>query len=64
VVFSTATLLTTLPPSAKAGIKKMRLYGRRKRSINEVEAEEDIIFELPKLLPTRPLEIWNTATIV
>jgi hypothetical protein len=45
------------PLSAKAGIKKMRLYRRKKRSIDEVEAEEDVTLELPKLPPTRPLEI-------
>ena len=50
------------PPSAKAGIKKIRLYRKKKRSINEVE--EDDTLELPKLPPTRPLEIWNTAATV
>jgi hypothetical protein len=48
------------PPSAKAGIKKMRSYGRKKRSIDEVEAE-DVTLELPKLPPTRPSEIWDTT---
>ena len=52
------------PPSAIAGIKKMRSYGRKKRSIDKVEAEEDVTLELPKLPPTRPLEIWNTAATV
>jgi hypothetical protein len=52
------------PPSAKAGIKKMRSYGRKKRSINKVEAEEDDTLKLPKLPPTRLLDIWNTAATV
>jgi hypothetical protein len=52
------------PLSAKAGIKKMRSYRRKKRSIDEVEAEEDVTLMLPKLPPTRPLEIWNTAATV
>jgi hypothetical protein len=43
------------PPSAKAGIKKMRSYGKKKRSIDE--AEEDDTLELPRLPPTRPSEI-------
>ena len=51
------------PPSAKAGIKKMRSYRRKKRSIDEVEAENNTL-ELPKLLPTRPSDIWNTAATV
>ena len=50
------------PPSAKAGIKKMRSYGKKKRSIDEVE--EDDTLELPRLPPTRPLEIWNTAATI
>lgn len=50
------------PVSAKAGIKKMRSYGKRKRSIEEVEADDTL--ELPALPPTRPQEIWNTAATV
>jgi hypothetical protein len=50
------------PPSAKARIKKMRSYRKKKRSINKVE--EDDTLELPRLLPTRSLEIWNTAAAV
>lgn len=50
------------PPSAKAGIKKMRSYGKKKRSIDEVE--EDDTLKLPRLPPTRPSEIWNTAATV
>ena len=37
----------------------MRSYGKKKRSIEEVEAEESL--DLPPLLPTRPDEVWNTA---
>jgi hypothetical protein len=47
------------PVSCKAGIKKMRAYGKRKRSIEEVEAEDTL--DLPPLPPTRPNEVWNTA---
>jgi hypothetical protein len=47
------------PVSCKAGIKKMRLYGKKKRSIEEVEVEESL--DLPPLLPTRPDKVWNTA---
>ena len=48
------------PVSARAGIKKIRAYGKKKRSVNEIEAEaeaqkDDV--ELPKLPPTRPNEI-------
>ena len=52
------------PLSATAGIKKIRLYRRKKRLIDKVEAEEDVTLELPKLPPTRPLEMWNTAATV
>jgi hypothetical protein len=45
------------PLSTKAGIKKMRSYDKKKRTNDEVEAEEDAALELPKLPPTRPLEI-------
>jgi hypothetical protein len=48
------------PVSCKAGIKKIRSYRKNKRSIEEVEAEESL--DLPPLLPTRPDEVWNTAT--
>ena len=50
------------PPSTKAGIKKIQSYGKKKRSIDEVE--EDKTLELPRLPPTRPSEIWNTAATV
>lgn len=49
------------PLSAKAGIKKMRSYQKKKRTIDEVE-EDDL--ELPALPPTRPIDIWNTAATV
>jgi hypothetical protein len=48
------------PVNYKAGIKKMRSYGKKKRSIEEVEAEDSL--DLPPLLPTRPDEVWNTAS--
>jgi len=38
----------------------MRLYGKKKRLIEEVKAEESL--NLPPLLPTRPNEVWNIAT--
>jgi hypothetical protein len=49
------------PPSAKAGIKKMRSYQKKKRTIDKVE-EDDL--ELLALPPTRPIDIWNTAATV
>ena len=49
------------PLSAKAGLKKMRSYQKKKRTIDEVEQDD---LELPALPPTRPLEIWNIATTV
>jgi hypothetical protein len=45
--------------SAKARIKKMQSYGKKKRSIDEVEGDDTL--ELPRLPPTHPLEIWNTT---
>jgi hypothetical protein len=50
------------PPSAKAGLKKMRAYKKKKRSINEVTEEGEL--ELPALPPTGPPEIWNTITTI
>ena len=50
------------PVSCKAGIKKMRSYGKKKRSIDEVEANDTL--DLPPLPPTRPEEIWTTAATV
>jgi len=47
------------PISYKARIKKMRSYGKKKRSIEEVKVEESL--DLPPLLPTRPDEVWNIA---
>ena len=47
------------PVSYKAGIKKMRLYGKKKRLIEEVKEEESL--DLPPLLPTRPDKVWNIA---
>jgi hypothetical protein len=38
----------------------MRSYGKKKRLIKEVKAEESL--NLPPLLPTRPDEVWNIAT--
>jgi hypothetical protein len=49
------------PPSAKAGIKKMRSYQKKKLTINN---EEDGDLELPALPPTRPDEIWTTSATV
>jgi hypothetical protein len=50
------------PPSVKAGIKKMQLYKKKKRSIDKVK--KDNIFELLKLPFTHLSEIWNTAIII
>ena len=47
--------------SAKARIKKMRLY-KKKRLIDKVK--QDDTFKLPPLLLTRLDEIQNTATKV
>jgi hypothetical protein len=47
------------PVSYKAGIKKMRSYGKKKRLIKEVKVEESL--DLPPLLPTRPDKVWNIA---
>jgi hypothetical protein len=49
------------PVSEKQGIKKMRGYGRKKRSIDEVA---DDTAELPPHPPTRPSEVWTTAAAV
>jgi hypothetical protein len=49
------------PLSAKAGIKKMRSYQKKKRTIDDVE---DDSIELPTLPPTRPQEIWTTSATV
>jgi hypothetical protein len=49
------------PPSAKAGLKKMRSYQKKKRTIDKVEQDH---LELPALPPTRPPEIWNTAATI
>jgi len=50
------------PLSAKAGIKKIRSYSKRKRLIEDVDGEADEEqLDLPALLPTRPVEIWMTA---
>jgi hypothetical protein len=48
------------PTSAKAGITKMRMYNKAKRSITEVDDELD----LPRLPPIQPEEIWTTAATV
>ena len=37
----------------------MQLYGKKKRSIKEIEEEKSL--DLPPLLPTRPNKVWNTA---
>jgi hypothetical protein len=50
------------PPSAKAGLKKMRAYKKKKRSIDEVTEEGEL--ELPALPPTGPPEIWNIITTI
>jgi hypothetical protein len=50
------------PISYKARIKKMRLYGKKKRLIKEIKEEESL--DLPSLLPTRPNKVWNIAVIL
>jgi hypothetical protein len=47
------------PVSYKARIKKMRLYGKKKRLIKKVEEEKSL--DLPPLLPTCPDKVWNIA---
>jgi len=49
------------PFSLKAGLKKMRAYGKKKRSIHDVESNDP---ELLKLPPSRPHELWNTAAAI
>ena len=49
------------PPSAKAGIKKMRSYQKKKRAIDEV-MDKDL--QLPAHPPTRVEEIWTTLTTI
>jgi hypothetical protein len=49
-------------PSAKAGLKKIRAYKKKKRSINKVTEEGEL--ELPALPPTGPPKIWNTITTI
>jgi hypothetical protein len=51
------------PASYKAGIKKVRSYNKKKRSIDEVEEENDGV-ELPTLPPLRPSDVWDTASKV
>ena len=46
------------PPSAQQGIKKMRLYQKKKRTIKDIVKKEEL--NLPPHLPIRPLEMWNT----
>jgi hypothetical protein len=48
------------PPSAKQGIKKMRLYQKKKRTIDDIKEE----LELLPHLPIRPPEMWNTIVDV
>lgn len=52
-----------LPYPLKAGLLKMRSYWKKKRSIAEVEAEDEEL-DLPKLPPIRAHELWNVASIV
>jgi hypothetical protein len=49
------------PISYKAGIKKVRSYNKKKRSINEVNKEDS---ELSPLPPSYPLDIWDTTARV
>jgi hypothetical protein len=51
------------PHSLKAGLQKMRSYGKRKRTIQEV-TDEDQELDLPKLPPTRLNELWNTTSAI
>lgn len=50
------------PVSAKKGIKKIRAY--QKKTLTLAEADEENDLKLPRLLPPRPEEIWNTAATV
>jgi lipopolysaccharide export system protein LptC len=48
------------PPSAKQGIKKMRVYQKK----NPIDTQEDDELELPKLPPQYALDIYTTAATV
>jgi hypothetical protein len=53
------------PPSYKQGIKKVRSYKKsnsQKRTIDDVNEDDEP--ELPRLPPSQPAEIWNTAVKV
>ncbi|XMA11516.1 hypothetical protein WAI453_004307 [Rhynchosporium graminicola] len=49
------------PVSEKAAIKKMRSYGRKKRTIQD-SLDEEIQPDLPVLPPNRPEEQWKTVS--
>jgi hypothetical protein len=47
------------PINYKARIKKMQLYGKKKRLIKEIKAEDSL--DLSPLLPICPNKVWNIA---
>ena len=57
IIVNAFTSFRMWPLSAKAKIKKMQLYKRKKRLINKVKIKEDVILKLLKLLLTCLLEI-------
>jgi len=54
----------TWPISEKAAIKKMRAYGKRKRTLEEANEEASDELDLPALPPNRPSDLWCTAAKV
>jgi hypothetical protein len=52
------------PPSAKAGIKKMRSYSRKKQTVDDFDDNDDNTIELPQHPPTRATEVWTTSATV
>ena len=51
------------PYDVNAGLKKMRSYGKKKKSLADVKAE-DTKLDLPELPSSRPHELWNTAAAI
>jgi hypothetical protein len=62
IIINAFKQLEIWPLSAKAGLKKIRAYKKKKRLINEVIKKGEL--ELPALPPTRPPKIWNIITTI
>jgi len=50
------------PIAYKTVVKKIRVYRKKKRSINEMAAKGKDELDLPPLLPIRSGEIWTLTT--